>query len=154
VIRSRAFLLVPLFCALSTSPVQSAMKSSDEAQVIAAEHAWIDATLAGNADAMAGYMSDDYVELSLVQGTPARRVHWDVVRKASWVDSIRSKREKYESVKISDIHVYLHGEVATVAAYYTQKGVDSGKRIDFSGTYVNTWVKKGGRWVIVSSAFP
>jgi len=65
-----------------------------------------------------------------------------------------SGREKYASVDLRNLRVYLHGDVATVSGEYSQTGTKDGKDISSKGLYVDTWVKRNGNWKVVSSVFP
>jgi ketosteroid isomerase-like protein len=67
---------------------------------------------------------------------------------------VRTGRAKYETVELSNLKVYLHGDVATVTGEYSQKGTTEGKDNSATGVYVDTWVKRSGHWQIVSSVFP
>ena len=103
---------------------------------------------------MARLMSDDYVELVMesVQGT--NNSSWVMTSKSEWVDLVPSGREKYGSVDLRNLKVYLHGDVATVSGEYSQTGTKDGKDISSKGLYVDTWVKRNGNWKVVSSVFP
>ena len=148
------FFALSLLVGSSTTIGDSASAPSDEAQVDAAEHGWINATVAGNADQMASYMSNDYVELVRVPGTAARRDHWQSTSKGAWISLIRTSHEKYDYVTINDTKAYFHDNVATFTGYFVQKGTRQGKSNNASGIYADTWVKKSGRWQLISSVFP
>jgi ketosteroid isomerase-like protein len=126
----------------------------DTQQIVASEHAWAQAPVKGDAAGMAGFMSDDYVEIAMetAQGTSQGR--WVTTSKAEWVNLVQSGREKYTSVDVRNIKVYLHGNVATTTGEYSQTGTNDGKDISASGFYIDTWVKKNGKWQVVSSVFP
>jgi ketosteroid isomerase-like protein len=99
-------------------------------------------------------MSDDYVEIAAETAPGTTTNTWANIGKAEWVDWVRSGREKYTSVDLRNFKVYLHGDVATVTAEYSQTGTKDGKDVNASGFYVDTWVNKGGDWHVVSSVFP
>ena len=128
--------------------------SGDAEQILASERAWAQAPVNGNVADMARLMSDDYVELVMesVQGT--NNSSWVMTSKSEWVDLVPSGREKYGSVDLRNLKVYLHGDVATVSGEYSQTGTKDGKDISSKGLYVDTWVKRNGNWKVVSSVFP
>jgi ketosteroid isomerase-like protein len=144
-------------CALVIIGNSGALPRSGDAEIEsirAAEHAWAQAPVKGDADAMAGFMPDDYVEIVMEPASGASKNRWVTSNKKEWIDLVRSGREKYASVELRNIKVYLHGDIATVTGEYSQTGTKDGKDISASGLYVDTWVKKDGKWRVVSSVFP
>jgi ketosteroid isomerase-like protein len=130
----------------------SSANASDE--VMRADRAWAQAAVDGDASKMASVMSSDYVEIILNPATAGKDAEWTTRNKSEWVESVRSGRDKYESVELHNLQVYFHGEVASVTGHYSQKGTSDGKDNSSAGTYVNTWVRRNGHWEIVSSVFP
>jgi ketosteroid isomerase-like protein len=128
--------------------------STEPAAVLAAEHAWAQAAADGDASTMASWMSNDYTEIELVPATPKRGAHWTTTTKHQWVADVRSKRERYDYVHLSNLKVFLNGDIATVTGEYTQKATKNGKSTIDAGAYVNTWQKRNGRWQVVNSVFP
>lgn len=128
--------------------------AGDTEQIVASERAWAAAPVKGDAAGMASFMLDDYVEIALEAASSQSKGNWVTTRKAEWVDLVRSGREKYTSVELRNIKVYLHGEVATTTGEYSQTGTKDGKDISASGFYIDTWVKRNGKWLVVSSVFP
>ena len=114
-----------------------------EQQVLAAEHEWVKVTLAGDADKFASFIGEEYVALTENGRT---------FDKASWVSDIRSAKTKYESVELSNLVVRVYGNTAAVVrGDFTQKA--TGNHPTAAGKYVNTWVKRDGRWQVVASGF-
>jgi len=122
--------------------------------VIYAERAWAQASVDADSNKMASFMSDDYVEIILNPATTGKEAEWITRGKTEWVESVRSGRDKYESVELHNIKVYLNGEIATATGNYSQKGTSGGKDKSAVGTYVDTWLRRDGRWQLVSSVFP
>lgn len=58
---------------------------------------------------------------------PRQKPQFDVTTKSSWVEKVRSGREKYDSVEINDLKVLFNGDLATVTGAYSQKGSSDGK---------------------------
>lgn len=121
--------------------------------IIAAEREWAKAAVDHDIATFSKYMSEEYV-LIAVNVTPGNQPHFDVTTKPSWVEKVRSGREKYDSVEIRDLKVLFNGELATVTGAYSQRGTSDGKDISASGIYVNTWAKRNGHWQLINSTFP
>ncbi len=134
------FLIVAVLFSIAESPSPTA--STPEQQVLAAEQAWVDVTLAGDADKFASFIGDEYVALVKDGRT---------FDKASWVSDLRSAKTKYEWVKLSNLVVRLYGDTAVVRGDFAQKA--TGNHPTAAGKYVNTWVKRDGRWQVVASGF-
>jgi ketosteroid isomerase-like protein len=117
-------------------------------------NAWAQASVKGDVAGMARLMSDDYVEIVMETATGTSKSSWLTISKTEWVHLVQSGREKYTSVDLRNLKVNLHGDVATVSGGYSQTGTKDGKDIGSSGLYVDTWVKKNGKWQVVSSVFP
>ena len=147
-----------LICGLVLVGARNAAPSSpnrDDAQVLLEdEQAWAKAAVDGDADRMASYMTDDYIELAWEPAAQGSAAHWAVVGKAEWVESVRTHKDVYTSVELHDLKVHLQGTLAVVTGEYSQKGTSGGKDISATGTYANTWTKRGNRWLVVHSVFP
>jgi len=130
-------------------------KSSHDSEVLLAnEQAWAKAAVDGDADRMASYMADEYLELGWEQAAEGAPAHWSTTTKTEWVESVRSHKEIYTSVELHNLVAHVQGNLAVVTGEYSQKGTSNGKDISASGTYANTWEKRRGRWVVVHSVFP
>ncbi len=118
---------------------------------IAAEHAWVNAAINGEIAAFAGLMSDDYAQIVFRPATTW--AEWDLTRKGTWVELLRSGREKYESVDLRNLNVHLDGDIATVTGEYSQKATKEGEGHSGAGMYVGIWARRNGRWQVVNSVF-
>jgi ketosteroid isomerase-like protein len=130
------------------------MHTDDTEKIAASEHAWAEAPVKGDAEGMAGLMSDDYIEVVIDTALGANKSRWVTTNKKEWIDLVQSGREKYRSVELRNIKVYLHGDVATVTGEYSQVGTKDGKDISATGLYMDTWAKRDGKWKVISSVFP
>jgi len=132
-----------------------AKSSNDDSQVLLAnEQAWAKAAVDGDADRMAGYMADEYLELAWEPTAEGKPAHWSTQTKSEWVQSVRSHKEVYTSVELHNLSVHVLGDLAVVTGEYSQTTVSEGKDISASGIYANTWKRQHGRWVVVHSIFP
>ena len=118
--------------------------ASDEQAVLRAEHGWVDAALKGDVEAFASFMADDYLAL-----LPGGRIR----DKAIWVSALRAGTSKYESVNLSNLRVRVYGNTAVVFGDFTQKATANGKDNSAAGKYMDTWLKRDGRWQLVASSF-
>jgi ketosteroid isomerase-like protein len=126
----------------------------DSPVLLESEKAWAKAAVDGDADRMASFMADEYLELAwepAAAGTPA---HWSTVKKTDWVESVRTRKDVYTSVDLRNLTVHVQGNLAVVTGEYSQRGTSQGKDISAAGIYANTWEKRAGRWLVVHSVFP
>ena len=142
-----------LILVLVLNIVAHSQTRSDSDLILDAEKAWANAPVQHDYETFAKYLSDDYV-LIVVNTVPGTKPDFELTPKAKWVEMVRSGREKYDAVEIHDLRVLLNGDIATVTGQYSQRGTRDGKDIGAAGLYVDTWVKRQGKWLVVSSVFP
>lgn len=149
------FFVVPviLFLVMVSNIPSAAQAGSDSDAILAAEKAWADAPVRHDYATFAKYMSEDYALIE-VNSEPGKKAEFEFSTKAQWVERVSSGREKYEAVEIRDLKILLNGDVATVTGHYSQKGTQDGKDISAAGLYVDTWVKRQGKWLLINSVFP
>jgi ketosteroid isomerase-like protein len=140
--------------ALITATTATGTTLSDSERLIANEKAWAKASLDGDADRMASYMAEEYVELAWEPATKTAPAHWSSTAKREWVESVRHRTEVYTSVDVRNLTVHLQGTLAVVTGEYSQTGTNNGKDISAKGIYADTWLKQNGRWVVIHSVFP
>ena len=116
----------------------------DNLAVVDAEHAWVKAAIAGDADAFGRFMADEYV----AQGPKG-----GVLTKAAWVQRMREGRSKFQVVNFCNMIVRVNGDAAVVTADYAQIATSDGKDTSGKGSEMDFWVKRGGRWLVLGSAF-
>jgi ketosteroid isomerase-like protein len=107
------------------------------------ENQWAKASKAGNADALAPMLSEDFVSLD---SDGSMRTKPEVLA--------RTKKAKWDTNEIADLKVMVHGDAAVVTGSWTGKGTDGGgKAIDAKERWADTWVKmSNGKWQCVASA--
>ncbi len=107
------------------------------------ENQWAKASKAGNADALAPMLADDFVTLDSDGSMRSKADTLARVKKAKWTTN-----------EIGDLKVIVHGDTAVVTGSWTGKGTDgAGKAIDTKERWVDTWVKTGsGKWQCIASA--
>ena len=131
-----------------------ATDKNEASDVLAADKAWAKAAIGENADLFASYMADGYVLLELKSATGKTPGHWVSTKKKDWVADVRRGTLRYSAVELHNQTVHLQGTIATVSGEYSQTAVKDGKDQTESGSYVETWVKRNGRWLVLNSIFP
>ncbi len=106
------------------------------------ENQWAKASMAGNADALAPMLAEDFVALDSDGSMRTKPEALARMKKAKWVTN-----------EIGDMKVMVHGDAAIVTGSWTGKGTDAeGKAIDAKERWADTWVKMNGKWQCVASA--
>jgi ketosteroid isomerase-like protein len=149
--------LVLLLCAGTASPATPPAGPAvvDEAAVILkADRAFAQAAVEGNAERFASFMTEDFVLIVLEPATSTAPAYWTSTTKQQWVEGVRTQRQRYTAVELHNQVVHLQGTIATVTGSYEQTATKDGKDDSSTGSYVETWVKRGGRWLILNGVFP
>ena len=115
-----------------------------EQQVLQTEHGWVQAAVHGDVDTMASFMSEKWIAL-FSDGT--------TIDKATWVQGMRSGKNKFNKVEFTEERVIVHDKVALFIGRFTEKGSWDGKGFEDTGTEMSTFLKEDGRWQVISSAF-
>jgi ketosteroid isomerase-like protein len=146
-----------MFLAITgTSASPSSPTSAQALEKVVADRslAFANAALTGDVSRFRSFMTDDYLMLWVEPASNGRKAHWTTMTKQEWVDQLSSGKHKYQSVKLLNTKVYLHGNVATFVGDYTESGTRDGVQYSEAGQFAETWVNRDGQWVIVSSVFP
>lgn len=137
-----------LFALLATVAISSAqMKDAGkktgaiEKEVTRIEQEMVDALLKGDASANERYLAQDFV----FTGPDGK-----VVDKAQTVADVKSGDLKFESSKLDDMKVRVYGDTAVATYGSTDKGTYKGKDISGRFRWTDVFVKRGGKWQIVS----
>jgi len=75
--------------------------ASDSEQLIANEKAWAQAAQDSDADRMASYMDEEYVEHVWEGATASAPAHWSSTRKKEWVEA-GTKNGDRQRISVSD----------------------------------------------------
>jgi len=106
------------------------------------EQQWASNSKAGNVDAVAANLADNFVELDS---------DGSLYTKTQVVD--RMKTSKWQTNEVSNIKVVVHGNTAIATGSWQGKGTSSGKSIDQKENWIDTWMKMAnGKWQCVASA--
>ncbi len=129
-------------------------KQATEELLMKNERDWAQSSVTKDIATFRRLMADDYVELILEPATSTRKAIWVATTKDEWTKLLTSGNEVYQSVEIRNLRVYLQGDIATVTGEYSQKGTKNGADNSSDGCQVNTWVRRGGVWLLANSVFP
>jgi len=127
---------------------------SSEQVVEARSRAWAKAAVDGDVDAFRSFATADYVMLWVdppSKGEPAR---WHMRSRDEWIAMLRAGKLKYSSVVLRNTRAHVNGDIATFTGEYSQKTAGRGSGTEESGFFVETWVKRRGAWLAVSTVFP
>jgi uncharacterized protein (TIGR02246 family) len=114
---------------------------ADEQALMQVERDWAVASAANDAAALDKLTTDDYVNNNAGQ----------VVTKKQMLANIRSGASKVASAETGELRAFVVGDTATVYGVWTEKSTLNGK--DTSGTFrfVDTFVKRDGRWLAAAT---
>lgn len=117
-------------------------QSADEKAVVAAEKARFDAQVSKNADVLNQLLAEDMVYV---------HSNGNVDNKQSYIQSIKDGNSTYNSIDVQEQKVRLYGKMAIVngVCYIKRPPVD-GKNNDLKLRYTDAYVKKDGRWQMVT----
>jgi len=103
---------------------------------------WTDAMIAADMDKLNTIMADDWVD-----GYPGK-----LVTKASFLGRIKSSKNKLETCEFGAMDVKVLGNVAVVQGTATEKiMMVDGKRSTVRVGFMDVFVKRGDKWVVVRS---
>jgi ketosteroid isomerase-like protein len=114
-----------------------------EAELIAAETLWMDAMKARDRKALEAIMAPEFTLGGL--GEPERTP----LARSVWIDNALN-RLRVESVRFERSRASAFGDAGTVHAVFTWRGRYDGEAFTDTVTLVDTWLKRGGRWRVVS----
>jgi ketosteroid isomerase-like protein len=110
-------------------------------EVIRAEQEWLRAHLECDVDVLGRLMAEEY---SLI-GQKG-----EVLKKEQILATFRAGERHWDRAESDQLEVRVYGEVAVVTGRWTAKGATAGLPFDYAARYVSVWVKRDGRWQMVS----
>lgn len=124
-----------------SGPMKTVPDSATEAAVRAAEDARFKAQTTNDFDALARLLADDvtYTHSSAAVDT-----------KATYIESMRSGRVKYESIEPRDVTVRMYGTTAVITGAGRFRVTANGAKLDNQLRYTDIWVLREGRWQMVA----
>jgi len=139
-----AVLLVSVCVGLAFAQAQTPpAKGPSVAQAIKQlEHDWVDAMKAGDIDKLSQIFADDWTGISY---DGSKRT------KQSFLAAMKSGGEKIESIEFGPMDVKVMGSVAVVQGSDTEKSTTKGKDTSGKWVWMDVFVKRDGKWVVVRS---
>lgn len=105
------------------------------------EQQWADAMIAGDLPALSQIVADDWIS-----GVPGK-----AATKATFLADVKSGKHKLETCEFGPRDVQVLGDVAVLQGSVTETRLADGQRRTFRVTYMDVWVKRGGRWLVFRS---
>jgi len=105
------------------------------------EQNWTDAMIAADIPKVSQFIADDWIE-----GYPGK-----TFTKASFLDSVKSGKHKLEACEFGPRDVKVLGDVAVLQGSVTETRIADGQSNTFRVAYMDVWVKRGDRWLVVRS---
>lgn len=106
------------------------------------EHDWTDAAKAGDADKLSQILADDWTGIGY-DGSK--------LTKQSLLADVKSGASKLESFEFGPMDVKVLGSVAVVQGSDTEKSTTKGKDSSGKWVWMDVFVKRDGKWVVVRS---
>ena len=116
--------------------------ASRKANLIALERLRSQAQVDRDAKAVAGMISDRFVNTEFDGG---------VSKRGKFLADFADPKFKPSAMNIDDVEVEVYGTTAIVAGEYHSKGQYDGKPYEHFGRFTDTWVYENGRWLCVAS---
>jgi ketosteroid isomerase-like protein len=142
-------LIVAVLTIAVTSLALGQMKSKSGRQsaslqqtLMQVEQELVDALVRGDVAPWERYLADTYI-FTAPDGTTQN--------KAQFIEELKSGALKMESSKNADMKVQVYGDTAVVTYRSTDKGTDKGTDISGHYRWTDVFVKRNGRWQIVST---
>ncbi|MGH9844164.1 MAG: nuclear transport factor 2 family protein [Blastocatellia bacterium] len=126
----RIFLCAFVFLLLSLA---ASAQNAGEQAILKLEQQWVDALVKADAAALEKIYADDLI-YTHSSGT--------VDTKASYIDSLKTGKAKYESIERDDVKVRFYGDTAIV----TCRSVIKVNKNTIPARYIHVYVKQKGAW--------
>jgi len=105
------------------------------------EQNWADAMTVVDIPKLSQIVADDWIS-----GYPGK-----TSTKANFLDDVKSGKHKLEACEFGPREVKVLGDVAVLQGSVTETRIADGQRSTFRVAYMDVWVKRGDRWVVVRS---
>jgi ketosteroid isomerase-like protein len=113
-------------------------------EILYMEHDWSDADRKRDMAWFENNFADNFVGISSRNGA--------VRSKQDEIAEMRSSKESMDFAQSSDMNVHVDGNTAVVTGLYQTRGKDEqGKAVERKIRFTDTYVKRDGRWQVLSS---
>ena len=117
-------------------------QTADERSLAERDPAWNALRQSGDADALAALMDDRFV-LTHSDGK--------VQYKQDYLDELRTRKRVNQGIVNEDVMVRTYGDTGVVTGTSVQSAVSNGQSWSGRFRFTRTWVRRDGRWILVSS---
>jgi len=134
--------LVALLALVALAPPLARAQAPAEKELMDVENHWAEATVKGDVQALERLYADEYLAIDPAGAT---------FTKAQDIANVKSGNFKLATFKLDELKVRLHGEVAVVTGRNTIKATYMGKDISGAYRFTDVFVKRGGRWQVLTT---
>jgi ketosteroid isomerase-like protein len=140
--------LLLLLATLFLAPARAQKKpradraSVDAQALIELERKWISALMKADTATLEEILGDGYVDTD---------EHSNRSDKQGVLSVLKSGELKIESIKLSEMKVYVYGDTAVVIGSSAQAGNFKGQEIASRIMFTDTFIKRKGKWKVVAS---
>ena len=106
------------------------------------ENKWVGALVKSDAATLNSIFADTYVDTD---------EHGHRTDKQGVLSVLKSGELKLESIKLSDMRVYVYGDAAVVTGSSSQAGNFKGQSLAATIVFTDTFVRQNGKWRAVAS---
>jgi len=110
--------------------------------LISLENKWVDALVKADTATLDSILADTYVDTD---------EHSHRSDKHGVLSVLKSGELKMESIKLSDMQVYVYGDAAVVTGSASQAGNFKGQPLTPAITFTDTFVRQNGKWKAAAS---
>jgi ketosteroid isomerase-like protein len=139
--RFRASLLA-MFALVALTPPLAHAQAPGEKELADVENHWAEAMVKGDVPALERLYADEYLAID-----PAGATY----TKAQDIANVKSGAFKLTTFKLDEMKVRVHGEVAVVTGRNTIKAMYMGKDISGAYRFTDVFVKRAGRWQVLTT---
>jgi ketosteroid isomerase-like protein len=110
-------------------------------EVLTVEHAWTDAHLRGDVQALESIMAFDYVKI---------QPDGSLSDKNSTLASYQPDRRAWDVARGDEYDIRVYGDTAVVIGRWTARGINNSQPFDYAARFLSIYVRRDGRWQMVA----
>jgi ketosteroid isomerase-like protein len=115
-------------------------ESQDREELIRLENEWMQAWIRGDRERLGNLLGDDFTLTSVTTD--------DIVERKEWIGAL--ERVVGEEFHYLWFRIQVYGDAAVVKSRASQKAQIDGKPWEGEFLLTDVWVRKGGRWKVVT----
>lgn len=138
---TRRRLLAAATLALGAAPALARPRAADIAQLRRQASAWDEAIVRQDRAAIEANMAEDFRQID---------ADADIEDKRSFVEGLMSPKLRIAPYAVEDFEIRLYGDTALLSGRTRMQGSHDGKPFTSHYRYIDVYVRRGGRWQIVS----